>query len=274
MLYLKEAPLSHDATAWARKQTTGSGTAKFVLMLLADQAGSDYSCWPSLAYLAGISELGESTIRSATKKLAELGLIRVYYRHRGNGLRRSSRYQLLIDGPETEAPDADDWSSYRQIPAADDRSEPAEEPLGASGSERSERAVIPYKEPSSNEPSALNPGASRTARATRIPDDFYPTPEMQEWFRQQGFVDLVANPRMEHEKFCDYWGAKAGADARKVDWVKTWRNWMREAAERNRRRGHSYSGGGSFQDKPSTTDMRVAQGLALAEKFRKIEEDQ
>lgn len=41
-------------------------------------------------------------------------------------------------------------------------------------------------------------------------------------------VDLCA----EYECFCDYWHAKAGSNAVKVDWDATWRNWIRRAAER------------------------------------------
>lgn len=35
----------------------------------------------------------------------------------------------------------------------------------------------------------------------------------------------------ELEKFTDFWRAKAGADACKLDWDATWRNWVRRAAE-------------------------------------------
>lgn len=259
--------MSHDATAWARQQTAGSGTAKFVLMLLADQAGSDYSCWPSLAYLSGISELGESTIRSATKKLAELGLIRVYYRHRGNGLRRSCRYQLLVDGPETAEPDAEDWSSYRQISAEDNRSESAEDPLGSSASARSERAVIPYTEPSVREPSALNPGAARTARGTRLSEDFAPDEGLRKWYAAEQLEGAISG-RIEHQRFMNYWLSKPGAAGRKTDWRRTWMNWMLGAAQRSGGRP-----GAPAQYKPSTTDQRVAQGMALAEKFRQMEEN-
>jgi hypothetical protein len=37
--------------------------------------------------------------------------------------------------------------------------------------------------------------------------------------------------RGELGKFRDFWQAKAGADACKVDWDATWRNWIRRAAE-------------------------------------------
>ncbi|MGF6174728.1 hypothetical protein [Ensifer sp. 4252] len=39
----------------------------------------------------------------------------------------------------------------------------------------------------------------------------------------------------EFDKFRDYWNAKAGKDATKLDWPATWRNWLRNAAKpRNR----------------------------------------
>lgn len=35
--------------------------------------------------------------------------------------------------------------------------------------------------------------------------------------------------RLEAEKFADHWHAKPGADARRLDWEATWRNWIRRA---------------------------------------------
>ncbi len=34
---------------------------------------------------------------------------------------------------------------------------------------------------------------------------------------------------LEADKFVDYWSARAGAGATKVDWLATWRNWCRSA---------------------------------------------
>lgn len=255
----------HDATAWAKLQRTGSTTAKFILFRLADYAGTDYSCYPSVKKLAEDCEMGESTVRQATKLLAELGLIRVFYRHKDSGLRRSCRYQLLVDGPDTMEPDTDDWANYRQISAEDNRQDLAVDAPESSASARQDLAVIPYKDPSLKEPPVLIPGASRTQRATRIPDDFQPDQSMREWFTSENLHTVIANPRGEHEDFCDYWRAKAGADARKIDWPATWRRWMRTAAKRA-------SQGGGYQAaavyKPSTTDQRISQGQALAAKYR------
>ena len=67
-------------------------------------------------------------------------------------------------------------------------------------------------------------------RATRIPDDYMPSPDLIESMRAEcPKVDLEA----EHRKFVDYWRAKAGKDATKLDWDATWRNWIRRAKDSN-----------------------------------------
>lgn len=91
-------------------------------------------------------------------------------------------------------------------------------------------------------PSPPRGGARKRApRATRLPDGWEPPEEfVVEAQRKFPNVDL----RFETEKFADYWQAKSGQAATKVDWGKTWRNWMRNASERAPRvmagsQGHS-----------------------------------
>ena len=127
-----------------------------------------------------------------------------------------------------------------------------------------ETVVLPYKE---NQKKNKTPSVSR--RGTRIPDNFEPTDEMKTWFKEQGYTDIINGPH-EHAQFVDYWMAKAGADACKLDWPATWRRWMRTAAARAPRRpGNSVAptSGAPVHYKPSTTDQRVSQALALAAKY-------
>lgn len=73
-------------------------------------------------------------------------------------------------------------------------------------------------------------GTSRPrSRGTRIPADFAVAPAMVAWARAN--CPTVDGQR-ETLKFINYWQAKSGKDAVKVDWVATWRNWMLNAAER------------------------------------------
>ncbi len=66
-------------------------------------------------------------------------------------------------------------------------------------------------------------------KGTRIERPFDVTDEMVTWAEQEiPWFDWSK----ETPKFLDYWSAKPGANGVKLDWVATWRNWMRTAAER------------------------------------------
>ena len=66
-------------------------------------------------------------------------------------------------------------------------------------------------------------------RGTRIPDPWVVTAEMVEWVRTN---TPHVDGRHENAQFVDYWTAKTGRDATKVDWLATWRRWMRESERR------------------------------------------
>lgn len=65
-------------------------------------------------------------------------------------------------------------------------------------------------------------------RGTRIPDDFTVTPDMVAWAKDRA---PNIDGRRETEKFVNYWRAKSGANATKLDWPATWRNWIMRAGE-------------------------------------------
>ena len=72
-------------------------------------------------------------------------------------------------------------------------------------------------------PQADEPEKTKAKRATKIPDPFLLTAEMREWAAAKA---QDVNTREETENFVDYW---RGAGKPKVDWVATWRTWMRRA---------------------------------------------
>jgi len=110
-------------------------------------------------------------------------------------------------------------------------------------------------------PSATPRANALAKRATRIPDDFAVNPAMVAWAQEH---TPHVDGRYETAQFIDYWQAKAGKDAAKLDWVRTWQTWMRRAEkESGRRQQHTHS----------TTDQRVKAGLDLAAELR-AESDQ
>lgn len=98
------------------------------------------------------------------------------------------------------------------------------------GTSQSDRKTSPETETETDKEitPSLRSGVPRK-RGSRIPDDFTAAPEMVAWAR-----DRVPNVdgRVETEKFINYWQAKTGKDATKLDWEATWRNWMLTAGER------------------------------------------
>lgn len=98
-------------------------------------------------------------------------------------------------------------------------------------------------------------GGARTRaprkRGSRLPEDFTVTADMVAWARQNA-PDV--DGRRETEKFCNYWWSKTGKDATKLDWERTWRNWMLRAQEQAEERR-------SRTAKP-TTDDKIAAFLA------------
>lgn len=69
-------------------------------------------------------------------------------------------------------------------------------------------------------------------RATRLPPDWQANSDLIIYAINEGFNDAEAFKMAED--FRDYWTAKSGADARKVDWPATWRRWVRTAKDRRK----------------------------------------
>ncbi len=89
-------------------------------------------------------------------------------------------------------------------------------------------------------------------RGSRISENFAVTPAMAQWARDK---TPNVDGRRETEKFINFWMAKSGKDATKVDWVATWRNWMLNAEERAPRLriigGRPVNGDGVIRDPKS-----------------------
>jgi len=68
------------------------------------------------------------------------------------------------------------------------------------------------------------PNGKERGRATRLTADWMPSDE-QICFCKTERPDL--NPTQTADRFRDYWIAKSGKDATKLDWDATWRNWVR-----------------------------------------------
>lgn len=189
---------------------------KLVLLALADSANDEGMCWPSVTSLYKKCSLSERAVRQAVGSLEAKGHLTI---HQRTG--RSNYYTVhpLHDvHPCTECTPAPDAPT----PAPD-----APPPLHTVHLTPAPRAPItiiePSSEPSRNQREARAP---RSARATRLPEDFRLTPERRAIAETQ-----KADPDREFAQFVDHFRAAPGEKGRKNDWDATWRNWCRRAPD-------------------------------------------
>lgn len=78
-----------------------------------------------------------------------------------------------------------------------------------------------------NQGSKEEPDGSSKKRGSRLPDEFKPDIA---WAVGQGLS--VGEAEFEAANFRDYWAAKSGASATKLDWPATWQVWVRNCLKR------------------------------------------
>lgn len=101
--------MSFKALNWAEDTTTGSAACKSVLVWLANYADESHSCFPRVSTLVKVTELKESAVREAIKKLAAAQLIKTLARYDKRGARIQNRYLLMVEGPGTPMPPFEDY---------------------------------------------------------------------------------------------------------------------------------------------------------------------
>lgn len=91
----------------------------------------------------------------------------------------------------------------------------------------------PSKQPTSTQPALVDvsqkPAAKPPAsRGSRLSPDWQLPKSWGDWALQQRTDWTPEAVRKVAETFRDHWVAKAGANATKLDWEATWRNWVRK----------------------------------------------
>jgi hypothetical protein len=85
------------------------------------------------------------------------------------------------------------------------------------------------------EQSVIPPAEPATARGTRLPADWTPSPADIGFAMFEGFTEREA--WRIADQFRDYWHAASGKNAVKRSWPATWRVWVRrDADERAKKR--------------------------------------
>lgn len=98
---------------------------------------------------------------------------------------------------------------------------------------------IPEPEPKEEKREAK---ASPKKRGSRLPDDWFLPKAWGDWAVAQGYqIEAI---KAEAENFRDYWHARAGPTASKLNWEATWRIWIRKAPK-GKTNGNGYHNNGN-----------------------------
>lgn len=192
-------------------------TDKLVLLALADNANDEGSCWPSVATIATKCSLEQRSVSRAMERLEASGHLT-----RTERAGRSNTY--IVHPRPLVTPDLKSPLTESQTPS-DYKSSP---PLTNGHPPPDYKSPITIIEPSveSKENREREARAPRSARATRLPEDFGLTPE-----RRKVAETEKADPDREFAQFVDHFRSAPGEKGRKVDWDATWRNWCRRAPD-------------------------------------------
>lgn len=231
--------MSGQATGWVLRHGPGRDDrpAHAVLVTVADAANRDGEhSYPGIQAMMDGSGYTRSTVFDALKRLLAEGYLEV--EEQGGGRGRSTVYRI----PGVMDPD---WyptvieartETVRQPDPSVEQNSP--ETVQLTELNGPETVQLAPDAPIDRTGTVLNGNGAR--RGSRLPDAFIVTAEMREWATENvPEVDL----RDQTARFCDYWRDQSGARALHLDWVGTWRNWMRRANDdRGRGRGPRQAG--------------------------------
>ena len=158
--------------------------------------------------IANSTGLSKRTVLAALQDLIECGYVERFTIPGDDGKFPSYRYRVRLSPVQ----------KVTSMPGAE--SEPGR---GA------KNAPLKNTNENTKENTPLNPPeGEKQRRGSRLTDDWQPSQRVMDDLRTKfPNVDF----RVELEKFKDYWIAKPGRNAVKLDWDRTWRSWVRNASQ-------------------------------------------
>jgi hypothetical protein len=190
------------------------------LLALADWSDDEGRCYPSVASIAKKVRLSEKQARRLVHRLIEADFVSVTGNKTGGATSR--RYQINLAKLTPPA----DGSPPTKGRAVTEGSAPLP-PMGGHPSHSCGSRTV--SEPSTTVSAPATPPASPSPqrRGSRLPEDWVLPKTWGEWALDQRPGWNPDDVRNCADRFADYWHAKAGREASKLDWLATWRNWVR-----------------------------------------------
>ena len=239
---IRDGLLTSDS--WLRLHDNTARVAYFTLLLKADEYGNHAASNERL--MREWRDFGVQSPEHAAKILADLldnELVALYvvegrrYLHI-NRFRQRVRYRFhrVPASPWDESEHNQDDAENRSDPSpprvgpesVPSRPEVEVEVEVEVDKSSSKALVVANAPPLALESPEANPKAKTKARATRLPDGWTLPDDWKAWAVAAYHMDPQKVVRISLD-FRDYWHAKSGKDSTKLDWLATWRRWIRRA---------------------------------------------
>lgn len=231
--------MSVQAMAWVLESSKARLGDRLVALAVANHADREgENAWPSIETLALEAHLSQRQVQRALKSLESIGELRI---SPSSGPRGTNVYTLVMTQARETREGGDKLSGVTNCQG--DKS-CINDPKG--GDKSCNGGVAPTSpEPSNNNhpekikqpsvrarvratPTEKPENPEKRKRASRLPDDWRLPDEWRSWTTTNA---PGLDAQREADRFADYWHAAASANAAKLDWFATWRNWVRRAQD-------------------------------------------
>lgn len=257
---------------------TGSQGAKLTLLALAsyarEEAGSE--AFPSIATLARLCEMSPRTVARALDELIAADLVEREHQFNKSGGQTSSRYRLKrLDDPSVKLADTPpvnlsyppmtnchtplsnchtppvklaDESVKESVKDLKDKDLP---PLAAQSDAHAQEVIDWGDNPAPADKPEEKAKTKTKTKGTRWEVGRVISPEWKNWAAHNTEHLTGADIEREAAQFVDHWLAATGSNAAKLDWLATWRKWIRTA---DQRRGLELERRAQFKPKAAAND--------------------
>jgi hypothetical protein len=223
--------MSIEAMSLVLHHSQATGAAKLLLLGIANHQG-DSGAWPAVSTLSRYAGVTERRAQQLLRALEESGELIVKRQAGGSGQYKTNLYWVNVACPE----DCDGSAMHRSgVKSRDLRGEV----LSTSGV----KPTSPKPKDNLQEP--------KDKKATRLDETYRPSSELISWATET-FPNV--DVKKETYAFIDYWTSLPGQRGLKTSWDKTWRNWIRTAADRAPKYGRR-------SDVPRQTNLQRNIGL-------------
>ena len=218
--------IQHVAAVLDARDDRITGTRKLVLITLANRTNEHGKCWPSQDLLAGECGISVRALADHLKALEADKFIKRSTQHLGKGNGSRTTYTLhlamLKVAPAEIAGAEVAPASFVGCTGSTPHVTNHQEPTLTTSDE-----VVCTRTPPEQPKKKSAPRGS--ARGSRIPDNWAPTPKDYVFASEQGLSREEINH--EHGQFKDHWVSATGKGSTKLDWSAAWRTWIRNTVK-------------------------------------------